>query len=104
VYRIPLVDGRVYIGYAKDPHVRLKRHRQYQKGLPDGHPRKWWQDVPPEVQRTMRVPVEWQTWYRSKPIAEERERRAIREALDSGVVVLANRVTYKTITVGGDDE
>lgn len=104
VYRIPLMDGRVYIGMGQDPHKRLRTHRNYQRGLPDGHPRKWFDAVPLSVQTSMRMPDEWVTWYRSKGVASQMERDAIRKARESGVVVLANRVLYKTETVvGGDD-
>jgi hypothetical protein len=103
VYRIPLTDGRVYIGYARDPHVRLRRHRAYQRGLPDGHRRKWWETVPARVQATMVMPDEWVTWYRSKEVAEQMERNAIREAEASGSVVLANGIKYKGVGANVED-
>lgn len=104
VYRIPLADGRVYIGYARDPDVRLRRHRQYQRGLPEGHPRRWWDDVPQYVQVSMTVPDGWVTWYRSKAVAVQMERQAIRDAEDSGVVVLANKVKYRGVDAGVPDD
>jgi hypothetical protein len=95
VYKIPLMDGRWYYGYAKDPDKRLRWHRQHQKGLPEGHPRKWWPQVPLHVQKSMHMPEEWVTWYRSKEVAEQVERREIRAAEAGGVIVLANRIKYK---------
>jgi hypothetical protein len=103
VYRIPLTDGRVYIGFAKDPDVRLRRHRQYQKGLPEGHPRKWWDDVPAHVRASMKMPPEWVRWYRSKSVAGQMERQAIADARESGTVVLANRIKYKGHPVAVED-
>jgi hypothetical protein len=99
VYRIPLTDGRVYIGYAKDPDKRLGYHRSYQKPLAEGNPRKWWPLVPAHVReaRPLRMPAEWiESWSRSKPLAEARERVVIREHEQAGIVV-ANRIKY----VGG---
>lgn len=100
VYRIPLVDGRPYYGHAKDKDVRLRRHYQYQKTLPEGHPRKWWALVPPHVRdgRPLVMPDEWIVgWYRSKAVAEQMEQQKIRDAEARGIVT-ANRIKYKGVT------
>jgi len=88
VYHIPDTQGRLlYIGYARDPVQRLKRHRYYQAQLPQGHPRNWWHQVHPEVRATYRTTVRW---YPTKQAAIAAERADIRRLRPP-----ANRITYK---------
>jgi hypothetical protein len=92
VYEYDLDDGRVYVGHAQDPIVRGKWHRAKQRVLPDGHPRKWWHLLPPDVQESC-TPPRW-TWYRSKDVAEHVEKKRIRHYEEAGRVT-ANRIKYR---------
>jgi hypothetical protein len=91
VYEIDLADGTLwYIGECADLKKRMRRHESLQRRLPDGHPRKWWWDIDPEVQRTY-MPTRWK-WYTAKPIAKQRERDEIRAKKPPG-----NIITYKGV-------
>jgi hypothetical protein len=103
VYRIPLVDGRVYIGHAKDGDRRLARHYYTQRGLVEGHPRKWWPLVPEPARSTRLMPAGWVvSRHRSEPLAQGEETRLIRQAQAEGQP-LANRILYKGVGVTVDD-
>jgi hypothetical protein len=97
VYEIDLPDGTLwYIGECADITKRMKRHEQFQRGLPDGHPRKWWWSIDSKVRREY-----WPTrvsWYPSKLVAKDEERSRVRRKNPPG-----NRVKYKTITIVGGD-
>lgn len=97
VYRIPLTDGRVYWGHAKDPNKRGAWHRTAQRRMADGNPRKWWPLVPLPYRDAVPfvMPDEWvHSWYRSKAVAEQFEQKFIREDEARGQVT-ANRIKYK---------
>ena len=97
VYEIDTEDGGLlYIGSAADPRKRMRGHEAYQRRLPLGHPRKWWEDAAEEVQRTY-----WPsraTWYSSKEIAQAEEKRRIRVKNP-----IANQIRYKGVIPGGTD-
>lgn len=92
VYEFDLIDGRVYVGFGKDPQGRAKTHRDYQRRLPEGHPRRWWHLVPSEVRESLMPPRV--TWYRSEAEARDEETARIRRYVDQGRP-LANLVRYK---------
>jgi hypothetical protein len=53
VYGINLPDGSLwYIGFAEDLSERMHGHEDKQALLPDGHRRKWWHLIDPQVRRT----------------------------------------------------
>ncbi len=95
-YEIDTDEGSLlYVGSTDDPGKRMHRHEQFQRRLPDGHPRKWWENAEEKVRRNY-----WPSrakWWRSKALALEAERRAIRERRP-----LANVIRYKGIPAGGD--
>jgi len=96
VYEIDLADGTLwYIGECADLKVRMRRHETYQAKLPDGHPRKWWDDIDPNV-RASYMPNRY-TWYHSKAVAKEIERQRIRAKNPPG-----NRIKYKGVISGGE--
>lgn len=96
VYEIDTEDGSLlYIGSAGDPRQRMHGHENYQRRLPDGHPRKWWGDAEESVRRNY-----WPsrtTWYHSKAVAQEIEKQRIRQKNP-----IANRIRYKGVVSGGD--
>lgn len=92
VYEFDLIDGRIYVGYGRDPQARSKTHRDYQRNLPEGHARRWWPLVPAEVRETLMPPRV--TWYRSEAMAREEEQSRIRRYVDQGKL-LANVIKYK---------
>lgn len=96
VYEIDLADGTLwYIGESADLVKRMHRHETFQRGLPDGHPRKWWEDIDPEVHRTY-MPTR-STWYSSKEVAKQIERQRVRSKNPPG-----NRIKYKGVMSGGE--
>jgi predicted GIY-YIG superfamily endonuclease len=106
VYEIPLVDGRVYVGHARNPHKRGAWHRQKQRTLPPGHPGKWWPLVP-QPWRDMTpfvMPDEWiKRWYRTKGIAEDVERERVRQHERRQPHSTANRIKFKGEAVAVGD-
>lgn len=90
VYYIPDAAGELlYVGFGRDPVARLKRHRTYQATLPDGHPRKWWHLVHPDVQRTYQVPHRWRPNEASARAFEAAEVRRLNPP--------ANRIKYRGV-------
>jgi hypothetical protein len=95
VYEYDLTDGRIYVGYGKDPQARAKTHRAYQRRLKDDDPRNWWPFVPLEVRESMMPPRV--TWYRSEAVAHQEERARIRKYDEAGQP-LANGTKYKGVS------
>lgn len=76
-YEIDDYNGDLlYIGECADLKARMRRHRAFQSKLPDGHRRKWWPQVHPDV-----AADEWPSrvkWHASKELAKEHETQSIR--------------------------
>jgi hypothetical protein len=69
--------GLAYIGKAADPVARQKRQEADQAKLPDGHRRKWWGLIDPQVRETY-MPNQVM-WYPTRAAAEAAERAWIRQ-------------------------
>jgi hypothetical protein len=75
VYDIDDAQGKLlYVGFAKDPAARMKRHAQRAKHNPND----WWHDAHPDVKVNL-YPSRVVAWYRSEPIARLRETERIRQ-------------------------
>lgn len=96
VYEIDTEEGELlYVGSAANPRKRMHSHENFQRRLPDGHPRKWWADAEVKVRHEY-----WPTratWYRSKLIAQAIEKQRVRERRP-----IANRIRYTSVPGGGD--
>lgn len=94
VYEFDLTDGRIYVGYGRDPQARAKTHRNYQRRLRKDDPHNWWPYVPTDVQESLMPPrVEW---FRSEQVAHAEEVAHIRRYDEAGVR-LANDTKYRGV-------
>jgi hypothetical protein len=91
-YEIDDYNGDLlYVGECKDIRVRMRRHRSLQAKLPDGHPRKWWPQVHPDVEREL-----WPSrvkWHASTELGKQAEKDMIRRLRPP-----ANIIRYKGVT------
>jgi hypothetical protein len=82
VYDIDDRHGQLlYVGHAKNPHERMKRHAREART----NPNHWWGDAHPDVVAALepsRV-----TWYRSEPVAKARETERINKLQPPGNIV-----------------
>lgn len=96
VYEIDTDEGELlYVGSTDNPERRMRRHESFQRKLPDGHPRKWWQDAAEPVRRDY-----WPTratWYNSKAVAQQVEKDRVRRKNP-----IANQIRYKGVTNAAD--